>query len=251
MVSFYGQLSTEVYDIDKFIGRSFGDVEYYFERLKGVKGRILEPAVGNGRILIPLMEKGLNVEGFDLSEDMLNLCEKHCAERGLSPNLHKLNMSHFVLEHKYEAIIVPTGSFLLLHQRIDAVNALSCFYDHLEVGGRIIIDTFLPTSFQKGYVSTRVIKTPEGDTITLEEILVDVDQINQFTMTHHKYQKWRNSKLVDTELEYFPLKWYGVEEFRSILKEIGFEDIIISSNYQYNTYPTDAAQIITYEAVKR
>lgn len=76
MVSFYGSLSTELYDIDKYIGKTFGDVEYYSERLEGVKGKILEPAVGNGRILIPLLHKGLNIEGFDLSDDMLRLCKK-------------------------------------------------------------------------------------------------------------------------------------------------------------------------------
>lgn len=76
MVSFYGSLSTELYDIDKYIGKSFGDVEYYSKRLEGVKGKILEPAVGNGRILIPLLHKGLNIEGFDLSDDMLQLCKK-------------------------------------------------------------------------------------------------------------------------------------------------------------------------------
>ncbi|MDQ0214014.1 SAM-dependent methyltransferase [Oikeobacillus pervagus] len=251
MVSFYGKLSAEVYDLDKFIGKSFGDVEYYSERLKDIKGRILEPAVGNGRILIPLLEKGLNIEGFDLSLDMLNLCKKHCAERGLSPRLSQLNMSDFSLEQRYEAIIVPTGSFLLLHQREDSLNALRCFYEHLEMGGRLILDLFLPESFQTGYVSTRMIKNQEGDSITLEEILVDVDQINQFTVTHNKYQKWRHSKLVDTELEYFPLRWYGVEEFRSILKNIGFRDVVVSSNYQFNTFPTNKNQIITYEAVKK
>lgn len=54
MSCFYGKLSSEVYHIDKYIGKSYGDVEYYDEKLKG---KILEPTVGNGRILIPLLEK--------------------------------------------------------------------------------------------------------------------------------------------------------------------------------------------------
>ncbi len=250
MVSFYGSLSTELYDIDKYIGKSFGDVEYYSKRLEGVKGKILEPAVGNGRILIPLLHKGLNIEGFDLSDDMLQLCKKNCVESELTPNLYSLNMCNFSLEQKYEAIIIPTGSFLLLHQREDSLKALKCFYDHLEDGGRLIVDTFLPDSFEKGYVSTRVFKNQDGDSITLEEVLVDVDYINQFTITHNKYQKWENTKLIDTELEIFPLKWYGVEEFRGILQDIGFKDVTISSDYEYNKYPTNGSQVFTYEAIK-
>ena len=55
--------------------------------MKEVKGKILEPAVGNGRILIPLLEKGLDVEGFDFSEDMLALLQKNCKERALHTKL--------------------------------------------------------------------------------------------------------------------------------------------------------------------
>jgi len=41
----YGRLATEVYDITKPIGHSFGDVEHYLQRLKSCTGRVLEPAV--------------------------------------------------------------------------------------------------------------------------------------------------------------------------------------------------------------
>src|SRR5262249_8159369 len=57
----YGQLGALVYDLDKPIGCSFGDIEFYKERLAGCRGPILEPAVGNGRMLIPLLENDLNV----------------------------------------------------------------------------------------------------------------------------------------------------------------------------------------------
>lgn len=33
MLSYYGRLSSEVYDMDKPIGHSFGDVEFYLSSL--------------------------------------------------------------------------------------------------------------------------------------------------------------------------------------------------------------------------
>ena len=68
MFSFYSKLSSEVYNIDKPVGYSFGDIEYYTDRLKNCNGKILEPATGTGRILIPLLQQGFKVEGFDVSE---------------------------------------------------------------------------------------------------------------------------------------------------------------------------------------
>ncbi len=52
MENVYGKLAAWVYHLDKPIGHSFGDLEYYRERLAGCTGAILEPATGNGRILI-------------------------------------------------------------------------------------------------------------------------------------------------------------------------------------------------------
>lgn len=87
MLGYYNKLSSEVYDIDKYVGLSFGDVEFYRDRLADCQGDILEPGVGTGRILIPLLEAGYHVEGFDVSDEMLELCRRNCEKRGLHPNL--------------------------------------------------------------------------------------------------------------------------------------------------------------------
>ena len=92
MLSYYSKLSSEVYDIDKYIGLSFGDVEFYSKRLDSCKGKILEPGVGTGRILIPLLEKGFEVDGFDISEEMLEICRNNCEIRGLNPRLFLSDM---------------------------------------------------------------------------------------------------------------------------------------------------------------
>jgi len=105
----YGVLASEVYDLGKPMGSSFGDVEYYREQLAGTEGPILEPAVGIGRILIPLLEAGFDVDGFDVSGDMLALCRRHCDERGLAPKLHRADMTTFMGPREYGAP-APSGT---------------------------------------------------------------------------------------------------------------------------------------------
>lgn len=249
MLAYYNRLSSEVYDIDKYIGLSFGDVEFYSERVASCEGEILEPGVGTGRILIPLLEKGLEVDGFDLSEEMLEICRKNCKSRGLNPKLFIGKMESFKLEKKYEAIIVPTGTFLLIHKREDSIRALKNFYNHLDDGGRLIIDIFMQTDFTIGNVTTRTWEINNSDIINLESKIVEVDYINQYTISHNRYEKWSKGELIQTELERFPLRWYGVEEFKTILEQVGFEDIVISADYNYGEYPTDSNQTITFEAV--
>jgi SAM-dependent methyltransferase len=249
LLSYYSRLSSEVYDLDKPVGHSFGDVEYYIDRLATCKGRILEPATGTGRILIPLLEKGLKVDGFDSSDDMLTICRTNCEERGLNPHLFEGKMESFSLDMKYEAIIIPAGTFLLLHKREDSIKALRNFHKHLVRGGRLIVDLFMQTEVSIGKVTTRTWECANGDSITLENNTVEIDHIHQYSISHGRYEKWRNGTLLQTELERFPLRWYGVEEFKLILEEVGFGSITISSDYNFGEYPINPKQAIIFEAV--
>ncbi|MCR6111986.1 class I SAM-dependent methyltransferase [Bacillus sp. A301a_S52] len=248
MLGYYNKLSSEVYDMDKYIGCSFGDVEFYSDRLASCTGDILEPGVGTGRILIPLLERGLKVDGFDVSQEMLKICRNNCEERGLNAKLFEGHMASFSIDTKYEAIVVPTGTFLLLHKREDSIKALKIFYNHLTNGGRLILDISLQTDLSVDKVSTRTWESRNGDIITLETKVVEVDYINQYTISHNRYEKWANSELMQTELERFPLRWFGIEEFKMLLENMGFEDIVISADYKYDQYPTDSSEMITFEA---
>ncbi|RYD65398.1 MAG: class I SAM-dependent methyltransferase, partial [Verrucomicrobiaceae bacterium] len=44
------------------------------ELLRGHPGISLEIGCGSGRLLLPLLQKGHNVEGLELSREMLDLC---------------------------------------------------------------------------------------------------------------------------------------------------------------------------------
>lgn len=249
MLSYYGKMSSQVYEIDKPVGYSFGDIEYYRERLKQVKGTILEPAVGTGRVYIPLRKEGFSVDGFDLSEEMVRICQQNCQSHGLKDQITIGNMVDFNLNKKYGAIIIPAGTFMLVHKREDSLKALENFYRHLQVGGRLILDMEIkPDILRESLVRTWDINGQES--ITLEMKTVEVDYVDQYTISYNRYEKWEGGILVKTELEKFPLRWYGLEEFKSILEHIGFKDVVFSQDYNYGKYPDNNYTSITVEAVK-
>jgi SAM-dependent methyltransferase len=250
--SAYGELCTEVYDLTKKVGDSLGgDIEYYRERLKQCSGRILEAMAGSGRVLIPLLEAGLAVDGVDASTEMLASCRRRCEERGLETNLYEAPLQELSLPHKYGAIIVPGGSFLLIEQREESLEALRRLYEHLVPGGRLILDLFLPDPpFETGKVGTSVFSLPDGDTITMKGKLVEVDFYRQYQVSHLKYEKWREGRLLQTELQRFALRWYGVEEFKLILEHIGFSEVTVSADFVFGKEPSHAKQKFVYEAMR-
>lgn len=247
----YGSLCTEVYDLSKPLGYSFGDVEYYQERLNNIQGRALEVGCGSGRVLIPLLQAGYLVDGLDNSREMLDSCRSRCADQGLTSQLHKEEMHNFQLEQSYEAIIIPAGSFQLLESREMAVEALNNFYNHLAPGGRLILDLFIPTNWDTKSVSTRTWDTEAGEVITLEEKLIEVNLMEQRMVSLLKYEKWKEGQLIQSELQRFPLSWYGRYEFVLLLEKIGFHQITVSADYKYGQEPTHGEQMCTFEAIKR
>ena len=66
----YLSLCTEIYDLSK---PNSPEDAYAFYRDYAIKANspILEPMCGTGRFLLPLLEEGFNIHGFDASDHML------------------------------------------------------------------------------------------------------------------------------------------------------------------------------------
>ena len=246
----YDKLASLVYHLDKPVGRSFGDVEYYLERLHGTSGPILEPAVGTGRILIPLLQAGLDISGFDLSQEMLDYCHRELELRSLTTQLQLAGFTDFTADRPLEAIVVPAGSFQLLDSFEQGMAALSRFHASLKPGGRLLLDLDPVAAILSVHPGMRTwLAAPHG-LITLNATALDKDYCAQVSREMHRYELWEHGVLLETQLEQFSLRWWGVQELRMALEQVGFGEVVISGGYQYGKTPQDTDGIISFEARK-
>lgn len=252
MYNTYGLLATKVYELTKPIGSSLnGDIDYYSQRLEGITGKILEAGVGTGRMLIPLLEEGFQVEGIDFSEEMLQTCQNNLEAHSLSSVLHIGDLSTFKLPTtNYDAIILPTSTFCLIETEELAIKVLTNFFNHLSSKGKIIFDIDLPFYPELNETSTSTFNVSEHELITLERKIVEIDWLKQQIISHLTYSQWLNGVLIKTELQPFLLRWYGLTEITLMLEKIGYENITISADYEYSEQPTNSNQTITIEAYK-
>jgi len=246
----YGRLASWAYNLDKPVGRTFGDVEYYQQRLAKTEGPILEPAVGNGRVYVPLLESGFSIEGFDASDEMLGYCQDECRKRNLSASVTRQTFEEFSYSKRFAAVIIPAGSFQLVTDTKSATSTLKRFYDCLAPGAKLILDLDPIGSFIGSTGSVRSWKTEGGDLLTLTDQKVETDYVAQTTLAHLRYELWRGGELVRSELDLFKLRWWGTEELLMALKLIGFVDVVVSGNYQHGRAPHKDDEIISFEAVR-
>ena len=251
MYAQYGPLCAQVYEHTKPVGHAIaGDLDYYYSRLRHLNGPILEAGVGNGRLLIPFHQAGLKIEGIDLSADMLAVCQHHCHQANIKPALYQGDMGAYPYPHAYEAIMMPTGSFGLITDRHKAVHILSHFHQHLQVGGRLILDLDLPLDWANNQHSMTAYELAPDYGITLSQHSQHIDWANQITYTLLKYEAWRQGQLVATELQSFNMRWYGVDEFTHLLLRLGYRDIVVSGGYQFGLAPEHTHGLVTFEAYK-
>lgn len=250
----YQSLSAKVYNFDKPIGTSFGDIEFYEACLAklNIQGPILEPAVGTGRLMIPLLKKGYDLFGFDLSSQMLSFCQKNLKEHHENPErVYQASFTDFHYDQQFAAIVIPSGTFLLMTEDHDIQTALQNFYTYLMPEGQLIFDIFLQPDFQVGRTQIREFPLSSEEKISLTMTEAEINHLTQVTTTYHRYEVWKNYQLAETELEVFRLKWLGLQEVELLLKNAGFADIQITANYQENNAPTLATDTITVIATKR
>lgn len=233
MLREYRKLSSMMYEKTKPIGYSIlGDIEYYYDNIKDIKGKILEAGVGTGRVFIPFLERGLDMEGVDLSKDMLEICKNHLKARKLSAKLYQENLITMNLSNEYDAIIMPSGSFCLITDYLASLDLLANLYKHLKTDGKMILDLLMPIGFKSDSSFTSLIEIDENKSILFNQYKMDIDYINQITHQINRYELIENGTITNSEVANFDIRWFGIQEFINILEKTGFRDI--SYNFDYN-----------------
>jgi SAM-dependent methyltransferase len=134
----------ELYDIE--YADMSEDVAYYQAIAWQADGPILELGCGTGRLTIPMADTGAHMVGVDLSEAMLAGCRAKLD--ALPPagtvELHHGEFRTFELGRRFNTIIWPFNA--LHHLRTDEAldQALQRIAAHLEPGGMLATDAYLP-----------------------------------------------------------------------------------------------------------
>ena len=115
----------------------------YFQRFVERGQPALDVACGTGRLLLPFLRAGLDVDGCDVSSDMIALCREAAEREGLSPTLFVQAMHELDPPRKYKTVFV-CGGYGLGSTRQQDLQALSRLHDALEPGGTLVLDNEVP-----------------------------------------------------------------------------------------------------------
>lgn len=144
----YGAAFADVYD-EWYAGIS--DVAATVATLSGLAtgGRVLELAVGTGRLALPLAAAGVDVSGVDASAEML--ARLAAADPGGRVTAVLGDMVHDAPPGPFALVFVAYNSLFNLPTEADQAACFAAVADRLAPGGRFVVEAFVPaTPFPDG-----------------------------------------------------------------------------------------------------
>ena len=112
----------DIYDL--ILGEISYGLDFYINLARGSAGPVLDVACGTGRVLLHCLEAGVDIEGVDLFEPMLERLRRKAADRGLVPTLHQADMSQLALGRQFDLVMIPFNA--VIHNMTQAAQ-LACF----------------------------------------------------------------------------------------------------------------------------
>lgn len=245
----YLTLCTEYYDLVQHI-RGVQALEFYMQYAKAAHGPILEPMCGTGRFLIPMLEAGLAIEGFDASPYMLDALKKKYTHSEAVPVSQQF-VEDFNSNKLYHLIFVPYGSWGLISDIANSKKSLANMYRHLAPGGKLLleIETVASAPHDCGVWDRSVQSRADGSSIALNT-LVTYKPDTQIYKAVCRYESIVGNAIVATETEDFLMYLFRFDEMDQLLREVGFVNIKKYQDYAKTPVTDPNSPIIIYECTK-
>jgi SAM-dependent methyltransferase len=207
----------------------------YFRPFVAAGQPALDAGCGTGRLLLPWLRDGLDVDGCDVSPDMLAECRRLAAAEGLEPVLYEQALHELGLPRRYGAIVC-CGTFGLGSTRDQDAEALVRLHDQLEPGGVLALDVEVSGSDLDEEVQLEPHVPPaqrrrgsDGCEYALRSRFLEVDRAERRLTRAIQAWQWRDGELVAEEEHVLTESLYERDELVNLLEQAGFVDVELRS----------------------
>lgn len=132
----------------------------------GPGGRVLELAVGTGRLALPMAARGLDVHGIDASPSMLEQLRVHDTDAAVTAVLG--DMVDDLPDGPFDVVLIAYNSLFNLESAARQQACFAAVAARLAPGGRFAVEAFVPDEREGPVVAVR--------SMTASEVVLSISQ---------------------------------------------------------------------------
>ncbi len=224
----------------------------------------LDLGCGVGRLLLPLLRAGLDIDGCDVSGDMLRYCRDKAAAQNLEPRLYQQPMHALDLPRRYRTIFI-CSSFNLAGGREHGLATLRRCFAHLEEGGALLFDIDAEYTWPEAWAywepaRRKTLPEPwpeekkrrtaaDGCEYVEQQRMLSVDPLEQQMVRQIRIEKWVSGKRVDAQEYTQHRTLYLPNEVLLMLQIAGFREATIRGDYT-EALATPDSEVLVFTAIK-
>ena len=197
------------------------------------KPKLLEPACGTGRLIIPLSCNGFNCSGFDLNKNAILYLENKLKSRKIRANIYYDDMADFKIHNKYDGIYCTVDTFRHLLNENDAKKHLISIKNALKKNGIYVLGLHLLSEQKKIDKVTQW--TAKRGRLTVRTIMsmIKLDKVRRRETLEVKLRIKTNT-YNDSFTSVYQLRTYTLLQLKKILKNVPELEIIKVYNEYYD-----------------
>ena len=192
---------------------------------------VLDLACGTGRLTLMLRDRGYDMTGVDLSEEMLSVAREVCYVKGINDVLWLCqNMTDFELYGTVDACVCSLDSINYLTKISDVKKCFSLVYNYLVPDGIFVFDINTPHRFKNVYGNNAYILEEKGSLCAWQNEYSEKNKLCRFYLsifTENEDGTYERNDEVQTE------KCYTRRQIENALIDTGFEILGVYGDFNH------------------
>ena len=230
----YRRLIASSWDLLRGDTSDWPDRAFYREIILNDGQPALDVGCGTGRLLLDYLADGIDVDGVDVSPEMLEICRNKAKHIGLQPNLYQQSMEFLSVGRKYRTIFVPSSSFQLIIELSVASEALKRFYLHLVPGGTLVMSIMdISSDNSEKWKLMAEPARPDDELLVRRWARSDYDPRTQLEHTEDRYELVKDGEVIASELyrRSPATRAYTLDQITNMLVKTGYVNIRAVSGF--------------------
>ena len=249
---YYGMMA-QTWDLFRGDTSGWEDRGFYLDMIHASGQPALDVGCGTGRLLLDYLSQGVDIDGVDISPEMLTLCRQKAEAMGLKAILYEGDMETMRLPRQYRTILVPSSSFQLVLEPEHARQVIANLFSHLMQNGSLVMP-FMKL-WKEGYDSSwrqTGEKIRESDGATVKRWSRNwYDPVSELEHNEDRYEVIKDRVTIASEhhLRSPATRQYSQKQALDLFIQAGLVDLQIFKGFTHEQASSDE-DIFTISGVK-